>query len=498
MDQITEFTELDPDEFHLVPEGATGFPILLAKAAEMVEAEKAEMDAKERHGLADSEFAFPKQRKEPINDEAHVRNAISRFDQVEGVSSEDKHEAARRIMARAKHFGIHVSEDSNVARAAKQTAPDKAVPRGEAEDQTDEHVEGDPADGSPPEPGDGGTPTHQELASDKPPRGTGQGDVAPDQSVPRGEAESQTPGAQKADRLPDEVDGTGDAAPDEDAAACDEAESQTRSEKADADDKPGSDAWEHKDVALGERAERLVAQLGDVVSTFTEREKAEGGASKSFRRVLAGVKYLTNHKQLLKEFAEMSSDELIKALDELGAKARRAEKKAAKAAAQAKEAKRVKKDAKAAKKAAKAAGEDAADTDLAKALARAEEAEKAAREARETVEKMAAEDGKRILVNGVGLAAVLRDPSQGPDVMKQLDDTFEAAKAAYDQDPSAANKAALTQAGQRRTAARLIAGEHNRQTSLEAIARTQRGQGNPVFSNTITHGLIDDHAVSYR
>jgi hypothetical protein len=31
---ITEFEYLDPEAFHLVPEGATGFPVLLAKAAE--------------------------------------------------------------------------------------------------------------------------------------------------------------------------------------------------------------------------------------------------------------------------------------------------------------------------------------------------------------------------------------------------------------------------------------------------------------------------------
>lgn len=34
--------------------------------------------------VARNEFAFPKQRKEPLNDAAHVRNAIARFDQVKG------------------------------------------------------------------------------------------------------------------------------------------------------------------------------------------------------------------------------------------------------------------------------------------------------------------------------------------------------------------------------------------------------------------------------
>jgi hypothetical protein len=34
--------------------------------------------------LPDSVFAFPKQRKEPLTDASHVRNALARFDQVEG------------------------------------------------------------------------------------------------------------------------------------------------------------------------------------------------------------------------------------------------------------------------------------------------------------------------------------------------------------------------------------------------------------------------------
>ena len=40
----------------------------------------------EKDRLEDQEFAFPKERKEPLTDARHVRNAIARFDQVEGVS----------------------------------------------------------------------------------------------------------------------------------------------------------------------------------------------------------------------------------------------------------------------------------------------------------------------------------------------------------------------------------------------------------------------------
>jgi len=46
-----------------------------------------------REHIADANFAFPKEKKEPIHDAAHVRNAIARFNQVQGVS-EDERDAA--------------------------------------------------------------------------------------------------------------------------------------------------------------------------------------------------------------------------------------------------------------------------------------------------------------------------------------------------------------------------------------------------------------------
>ena len=58
--------------------------------------------------MTEHRFAFPKQEKEPIDDAAHVRNAIARFDQVEGVSDKDRDEAWKRIVAAAKKFGIEV------------------------------------------------------------------------------------------------------------------------------------------------------------------------------------------------------------------------------------------------------------------------------------------------------------------------------------------------------------------------------------------------------
>ena len=65
----------------------------------------------EKDRLDDAEFAFPAERKEPLSDARHVRNAISRFDQVEGVSDTERDQAWRRIVAAAKRYDVEVSAD---------------------------------------------------------------------------------------------------------------------------------------------------------------------------------------------------------------------------------------------------------------------------------------------------------------------------------------------------------------------------------------------------
>jgi hypothetical protein len=65
----------------------------------------------EQNDLAAGEFAFPEARKEPLTDAAHVRNAVARFDQVEGVSDTDRDQAWRRIKAAAKRFDVEVQAD---------------------------------------------------------------------------------------------------------------------------------------------------------------------------------------------------------------------------------------------------------------------------------------------------------------------------------------------------------------------------------------------------
>jgi len=58
------------------------------------------------------EFAFARQRKEPIENATHVRNAIARFNQVSGVTDAERDGAWRKILAAAEKFGVQVHETS--------------------------------------------------------------------------------------------------------------------------------------------------------------------------------------------------------------------------------------------------------------------------------------------------------------------------------------------------------------------------------------------------
>jgi hypothetical protein len=72
----------------------------------------ARLDSDQRNDMEKREFAFPKQRKEPLEDAEHVRNAIARFDQVKDVTDAERDEAWTRILAAAKKFDVDVSEKS--------------------------------------------------------------------------------------------------------------------------------------------------------------------------------------------------------------------------------------------------------------------------------------------------------------------------------------------------------------------------------------------------
>ena len=70
------------------------------------------LDQEDRNEISARQFAFPKQRKEPLEDASHVRNAIARFDQVEGVTDAERDAAWKRILSAAKKHGVEVHEKS--------------------------------------------------------------------------------------------------------------------------------------------------------------------------------------------------------------------------------------------------------------------------------------------------------------------------------------------------------------------------------------------------
>ena len=84
-------------------------------------------DRAHRAELPDSAYAFPKERKEPMTDASHVRNAIARFDQTKGVTDEERKQAFTNIQAAAKHFGVEMTETSWEQLGTKPHTPNKAA-----------------------------------------------------------------------------------------------------------------------------------------------------------------------------------------------------------------------------------------------------------------------------------------------------------------------------------------------------------------------------------
>jgi hypothetical protein len=64
------------------------------------------LTTKKRNRVRDETFAYPKQRKMPLNDASHVRSAMSRFGQVKDVTDSERRTAYRKVLRAAKKFGI--------------------------------------------------------------------------------------------------------------------------------------------------------------------------------------------------------------------------------------------------------------------------------------------------------------------------------------------------------------------------------------------------------
>lgn len=68
------------------------------------------LSEEDRDDLSEEAFAFPKERKEPLENDRHVRNAIARFNQVKGVSDTERDAAWKRITKAAAKFGVEIEE----------------------------------------------------------------------------------------------------------------------------------------------------------------------------------------------------------------------------------------------------------------------------------------------------------------------------------------------------------------------------------------------------
>jgi hypothetical protein len=82
-----------------------------ARAKKAPASKSAGLSTTQRDRMSESKFAFPKERKEPLNDAKHVRNAIARFDQVEDVSDAERDRAWKRIKTAAKKFDVDIEAE---------------------------------------------------------------------------------------------------------------------------------------------------------------------------------------------------------------------------------------------------------------------------------------------------------------------------------------------------------------------------------------------------
>jgi hypothetical protein len=62
------------------------------------------------NSLPATAFAFPRARKEPMTDAAHVRDAMARFNQVGDVTDAERDLAFGNLRKAASHFDIQMKE----------------------------------------------------------------------------------------------------------------------------------------------------------------------------------------------------------------------------------------------------------------------------------------------------------------------------------------------------------------------------------------------------
>ena len=68
----------------------------------------AKLNQAARDRIPATRYAFPKQRKEPLENASHVRNAAARFNQVQDVTEAERRAAWKRIETAAKKYKVEL------------------------------------------------------------------------------------------------------------------------------------------------------------------------------------------------------------------------------------------------------------------------------------------------------------------------------------------------------------------------------------------------------
>ncbi len=482
MVDITEFEWLDPERVDAVGDPANGTPWLLVKSegdgpvlsedgmVKYVSAAARRKFARQGVAMPNGDF--------PIPDEGHLRSAIGRLGNYKG----DKGAAKRHIVKRARALGLthllpkdwHVEKAMDETQGGVQASAEGADVDGSLgqtrENADDEIVHGDVQN-------DEGKPEQARYSQPRPGEHTGYGDTAPNKALPEHEALSQTREvhAEKNSIGPGQASSEGTVAPNrrQDMAEAErEGRRQTeevhagegdtsdevtetdppQSQKArgmkrgkrkvsgpnpeaapkaaggDQDSKPGSPAWQDKDVALAAEAVAHLREALNLAAQFESREKRE--SKKAIKRINAAVLSLgsTGSAAVTKEIEDMTTDELLKLLD---ARDRAKEEKAAKAAKKAAK-QEAKQAAKATKKVAKAAGtSDAAASELAKRVANLENQPVRGRPAMNNLADLGARPVQRGEGQPVGSLSALQkavESAQTPQERQALNQEFIKAK----------------------------------------------------------------------
>ena len=88
-------------------------PVL--SCGEMLSREKimAKLTKPARDRISATKFAFPKRRKEPLENASHVRNAVAHFNQVKGVTEAERRAAWKRIQSAPKRYGVDLKSPTS-------------------------------------------------------------------------------------------------------------------------------------------------------------------------------------------------------------------------------------------------------------------------------------------------------------------------------------------------------------------------------------------------